>query len=157
MAQALFANQREANLHSTVALIEEVLDELGYKPPSKYAVKLGGDSAPLHAWQVHKGSASVVVALVSRADFTHLRISAVVMTLDNRVARGALYAHLLELNAGLCGNAFALEGDRVLLVAERSTLDIDRSEILDLVRRVTLNADNHDDALVAAFGGTLGG
>lgn len=157
MAQALFANQREANLHSTVALIEEVLDELGYKPPSKYAVKLGEDPAQLHSWQVHKGSATVVVALVTRADFTHLRISAAVMTLDNKVARGALYAHLLELNAGLCGNAFALEGDRVLLVAERSTLDIDRSEILDLVRRVTTNADNHDDALVAAFGGTLGG
>jgi hypothetical protein len=151
MAQALFANQREANLQSTIALIEEVLVELGH-PPARVTV-----DGTLHAWRVAHGSASVVVSLVERPQFTHLRISAVVMTLDNQVARAELFAHLLTLNASLCGNAFALEGDRVLLLAERSTLDLDRSEILDLVRRVTRNADDHDDALVAKFGGSLGG
>jgi len=151
MAQALFANQREANLASTVALIEEVLAELGYG---------GGrvdDPAALHAWRIQKGSATASIALVARPEFTHLRLSATVMTLDATVDRGALFAHLLELNASLCGNAFALAGDRVLLVAERSTLDLDRSELLDLVRRVTANADQHDDLLVAKFGGAMGG
>jgi hypothetical protein len=57
----------------------------------------------------------------------------------------------------MCGNAFAVDRDRVLLVAERSTLDLDRSEILDLIKRVTVTADDHDDQLVAQFGGTLGG
>jgi hypothetical protein len=152
MAQALFANQRETNLASTMVLIGEVLETLGHKPAPK--VELAGC---LHAWRITHGSANVTVALIERPDFTHVRISAVVMTLDAEVARGALFAHLLELNAGLCGNAFALDGDRILLVAERSTLDLDRSEILDLVRRVTNNADNHDDQLVAAFGGRLGG
>jgi hypothetical protein len=152
MAQALFANQRETNLASTVVLIGEVLEALGHRPSPK--INLPG---ALHAWRVTHGSAKVTIALLERPDFTHVRISAVVMTMDANVARGVLFAHLLELNAGLCGNAFALEGDRILLVAERSTLDLDRSEILDLVRRVTTNADNHDDALVAAFGGTLGG
>jgi hypothetical protein len=156
MAQALFANQREANLTSTVALIEEVLGELGHAPASS-RIELGGDPAPTHAWRIIKGSATATVALIPRPEFTHLRISSTVMTLDGRVARGALFAHLLELNGGLCGNAFAIDGDRVLLVAERSTLDLDRSEILDLIRRVAANADMHDDALVAAFGGTLGG
>jgi hypothetical protein len=152
MAQALFANQRETNLASTVVLVDEVLEELGHKPVPK--IELEG---ALHAWKITHGSASVTIALLARPDFTHVRISAVVMTLDGQVARGALFAHLLALNADLCGNAFALAGDHVLLVAERSTLDLDRSEILDLVRRVTTNADNHDDALVSAFGGTLGG
>ena len=156
MAQALFANQREANLTSTVALIEEVLEELGHAPAS-CRTEAAGDPAPTHAWRIQKGSATAMVALVPRPDFTHLRISSIVMTLDGKVARGALFAHLLELNRDLCGNAFAIEGDHVLLVAERSTLDLDRSEILDLIRRVTMNADLHDDALVAAFGGTLGG
>ena len=149
MAQALFANQRETNLASTVKLIEDALAELGYPQ-----ARVEGE---LPAWELRKGSATTTVALVARPEFTHLRISAAVMTLDARVDRPALFAHLLHLNASMCGNAFALDDDRVLLVAERSTLDLDRSEILDLVRRVTSNADNHDDALVANFGGTLGG
>src|SRR5690242_8147575 len=154
MAQPLFTNQRESNLASTIKLIEEALVELGH---GKDQVPVGGAQVAVDAWRVHKGSAMATVALVPRPEFTHLRISAAVMTLDGQVDRLALFAHLLELNRSLCGNAFALDGDRVLIVAERSTLDLDRSEILDLIRRVTTNADQHDDALVARFGGTLGG
>ncbi|MEO8548794.1 MAG: YbjN domain-containing protein [Kofleriaceae bacterium] len=152
MAQALFANQREANLQSTIALVEEVLGELGY--PATQARR--NDPAALHAWQIAKGSASSRITLVERASFTHIRVCANVMTIDAKVDRAALHAHLLELNAGLAGAAFATDGDSVLLLAERSTLDLDRSEVLDLVRHVTTSADNHDDVLVARFGGTLG-
>ena len=154
MAQALFANQREANLASTVALIDEVLVELGYQPPETRRIELPD---ALSAWRVQKGSATAVITLIARTEFTHMRISAVVMTLDAKVDRTALFGRLLALNTGLCGNAFAVDGDRVLLVAERSTLDLDRSEILDLIQRVTVTADDHDDQLVAQFGGTLGG
>ena len=44
----------------------------------------------------------------------------------------------------------------MLLLGERSTLELDRSEVLELIRRVTTYADDHDDMLVARFGGTLG-
>jgi hypothetical protein len=156
MAQALFANQRETNLTSTVALIEEVLDELGYHPPETRRMFLDGDPAPLHAWRIQKGSAVATVALIPRPEFTHLRVSSCVMTLDPKVERLDLYTYLLELNVALCGAAFALEGDKVLLVTERSTLDLDRSEIVDIIQRVTTNADHHDDLLVARFGGKMG-
>jgi len=152
MAQALFANQRETNLASTVALVEEVLASLGHDP----AASRVADTTALHEWHIAKGSANARVVLVSRTEFTHLRVSAIVMTLDDKVDRAALYAHLLEQNAGLCGAAFATEGDRVLVVTERSTLDLDRSEISDLIVRVTTYADDHDDVLVARFGGTMG-
>ena len=79
------------------------------------------------------------------------------MTLDAAVDRAALFAHLLELNARLCGVAFATDGDRVLLVSERSTLDLDDSEVRDAIERVTTYADEHDDVLVARFGGRVGG
>jgi T3SS (YopN, CesT) and YbjN peptide-binding chaperone 1 len=149
MAQALFANQRETNLASTLALVEQVLGELGVG--SKIA-----DAGALHAWEIRKGSAVIHVQLLSRPEFTHIRVTAVVMTLDAKVDRAAMFAHLLAQNAGLCGGAFALDGDRVLLVNERSTLDLDKSEILDLINRVTAYADDYDDQLVAKFGGTLG-
>lgn len=152
MAQALFANQRESNLHSTVALVEDVLTELGH-PPAASRIQ---DPAAIHAWQISKGSAVTRVTLVDRTEFSHLRVCAVVMTLDAKVDRPALFGHLLDLNAGMCGAAFATDGDRVLLVSERTTLDLDRSEVLDLIRRVTSFADDHDDVLVARFGGRLG-
>jgi hypothetical protein len=152
VAEALFANQRESNLASTRALVEEILAELGHDAAQSRVDPAGA----LHAWQVRKGSALTRVSLVSRTEFPYLRVSSTVMTIDAAVDRAALHAHLLELNAGLCGAAFATEGDRVLLVAERSTLDLDRSEVRELIKRVTTYADDHDDVLVARFGGTLG-
>ena len=152
MPSALFANQRETNLASTLALVEEALAELGHPSPGSRIAEPGA----LHAWQIPKGSAVTRIMLVHRADFTHIRVQAVVMTLDGTVERGALFAQLLELNTSLCGAAFATQGDYVLLVSERSTLDIDASEVLELIRRVTTYADEHDDVLVGRYGGALG-
>ena len=152
MVQALFANQRETNLASTVALVEEALAELGHPTPGSRIAEPGA----LRAWQIPKGSAITRVTLLHRSAFTHLRACAVVLTADAEVDRPALNAYLLEQNGALCGAAFATTGDQVLLVAERSTLDLDRSEVLDLIRRVTTYADEHDDALVARFGGRVG-
>lgn len=152
MGSALFANQRETNLASTVALVEDVLAQLGHPAPRSRVDEPGA----LHAWQIPQGSAITRVALIHRHEFTHLRAYAVVMTVDAKVDRAALHLHLLEQNGTLCGAAFAVAGDQVLLVAERSTLDLDRSEVVDLLRRVTTYADDHDDALVARFGGRIG-
>ncbi|MDB4957698.1 MAG: hypothetical protein JWO36_5267 [Myxococcales bacterium] len=152
MAQGLFANQRESNLASTVALVEEVLGELGHPTPQS---RIKHPTA-LFAWQIPKGSAITRIALISRTEFTHIRVWAVVMTLDDRIDRGALFEHLLEHNTRLCGAGFAVLGDHVLLVTERSTLDLDRSEVLELVRRVMSYADEYDDVLIARFGGKLG-
>lgn len=152
MSSGLFANMRETNLASTLSLVEAALSELGH-PANDSRID---ERAALHAWQIRKGSSVSLVSLIHRTEFTHIRVSSVVMTLDGKVDRGALYAHLLELNATLWGAAFATDGDRVLLVTERSTLDLDRSEVLELIKRITTYADDHDDMLVARFGGTLG-
>ncbi|HET7500953.1 MAG TPA: YbjN domain-containing protein [Kofleriaceae bacterium] len=149
---ALFANQRETNLASTVALIEQALTDLGHAPAAS-RIDVPGAA---HAWRVVTGSAITRVTVVHHAVFPHLRASAVVMTLAPGVDRGALFAHLLELNAHLCGAAFAIDGDQVLLVSERSTLDLDQSEVRDIIERVTGYADEHDDVLVARFGGRVG-
>jgi len=153
VSHGLFANQRETNLTSTIALVEAALTELGHAPPGSRMK----DSLAEHAWKIPKGSAITRVTLVNRSEFTHLRVCATVMTLDDKVDRVALYTHLLNLNASLCGAAFAIDEDQVLLVSERSTLDLDRSEVLDVIRRVTTYADEHDDVLVARFGGAIGG
>jgi hypothetical protein len=149
---SLFANQRETTLASTVALVEQVLTELGHPPATS---RLTGAGAT-HAWRIVTGSAVTHVTVVDHTEFPRLRVASVVMTLDAKVDRTALFAHLLAENASLSGAAFATHGDQVLLVSERSTLDLDHSEVLDVIGRVTTYADDHDDALVARFGGRLG-
>ena len=152
-ASGLFDNQREINLASTITMIEDVLVELGHFLNDCRADAAGS----IRSWRVVKGSATVRISLLERADFTHVRIASAVMHLDAAVPRVALFTHLLEKNAELTGAAFALRGDTVLLQTERSTLDLDRSEVLDLITRVTRYADDLDDALVERFGGELGG
>jgi site-specific recombinase len=150
MAQPLFANQRETNLSSAVALVEEVLRELGHDPSA------ARQDAAHHTWRIRTGSAATRVSVFPTGELSHIRVEAVVITLDDKVDRPSLFAHLLFQNVTLCGVAFALHGERVVLVTERSTLDLDRSEVRELISRVTQTADDHDDRLIAAFGGVLG-
>ena len=149
----LFENQREVNLSSTITMIEDVLIELGHFV-NECRTEVPGT---LRAWRIQKGTATVRISLVDRDDFTHLRAASAVMHLDAAVSRSALYAHLLEQNAELTGAAFALKDDVVFVLAERTTLDLDRSEVKDLIDRVQTYADEHDEPLVERFGGALGG
>jgi len=149
----LFDNQREVNLTSTITMIEDVLIELGH-----FVNECRTDvPGTVRAWRITKGTATIRVSLVDRADFTHLRAASAVMKLDGAVSRSALFAHLLEQNAELTGAAFALKDDVVFVLAERSTLDLDRSEVKDLIDRVQTYADDNDEPLVERFGGSPGG
>ncbi|MBP9085808.1 MAG: YbjN domain-containing protein [Kofleriaceae bacterium] len=153
MAQpALFSNQRQTNVRSSVALIERVLAQLGHKDCAQPNPAVG----ELTTWRLRHGSAAIEISLLDRQPMPHVRVSAVVMTLDAKVDRPMLFAHLLETNFELVGAAFALVGDRIVLIAERPTLDLDYSEMTDILNRVLHTADHFDDQLVEEFGGTLG-
>ncbi len=150
----LFSNEREANLESTVAMMEDVLIELGHIVEECRQDRPGS----AQSWTIRKGSASIGIALVEHPmSGFRLRVSATVMTLNEKVDRETLFARLLTLNAvEVTGAAFALQDSRVLLLSERSTLDLDRSELRDLVNTVQVFADEYDDKLVREFGGTRG-
>ncbi len=150
----LFENSREANITSTVAMVEDVLVELGHFLND---CRDGPTAEGQRAWHVHKGSAMVRISLCERDDSIHLRAQSVVMSIDDRVDEKQLFRHLLSINHDeIYGAAFALSGNHVILLAERATMDLDRSEVLDLIRRVEEYADDYDDRLVATFGGVLG-
>ena len=149
----LFGNERESNAASSVAMIEDVLRELGHDPAATRTASGESESS----WIVSRGSASVVIELSNRDDYVYLRVVAPVLTVDAGVDTGRLFARLLELNAReVTGAAFALQGAEVQIVNERSTIDLDRSEVMDLVARVSKFADDWDDVLVREFGGTRG-
>ncbi len=148
----LFENDRQANLSSIVSMIEDVLIQLGH---FLNECRIEDESA-LNTWSVVKGSAAIRITLVDKEDFVHLRLESPVMHLDESVDVAALHARLLALNVDeLAGAAFGVRGATVVLVTERSTLDLDRSEVLTLVERIQNYADHYDDKLVAEFGGSL--
>ena len=68
---SLFANQREANLASTVALVEQALADLGHAPSTSRRA----DPGAAHAWRIVTGSATTDVAVIERSEFSHLRVS----------------------------------------------------------------------------------
>jgi len=150
---SLFANEREANLESTVAMVEDVLIDLGHFVNECRRERTGS----AEAWTIRKGSASIDIDLVEHPKSYRLRVSATVLTLEKGVNREALFARLLALNAvEITGAAFALQDPEVQLLGERSTLDLDRSELRELVDTVRNFADEYDDKLFDEFGGTLG-
>ncbi len=150
----LFENRRESSVESVTTMVEDVLIELGH------FVNDCRVDAPntLRAWRVQKGSATVRISLVDAPSYPRLSIVAPVMRTDAKVNVLSLYRRLLELNCDeVAGAAFAVRRNEVLLKTERSILDLDQSEVLDLIRRVQEYADKYDDELVAEFGGKLGG
>jgi hypothetical protein len=208
----LFDNSSQANVTSTVAMVEDVLLELGHflnecrdkptpegqrswritkgsavvrirvleptrtadpatshnetadpaKPPPIPSIALGDGDVPDDAEALLLDTSELVPVdgdadSAANDDVPHLRVVSVLMTMDQRVDEAGLFRHLLELNASeIYGAAFGIDGDEVQLVAERSTLDLDRGEVLDLLRRIERYADDYDDKLVAAFGGIRG-
>ena len=156
MANKLFSDPREANLRSCITMIEGVLTSLGHNPDDSRVA--GKDTWP--AWRVQKGTAYVFILMDGRGDENFLRIVAPVLQIVPAVDRAKLYQRLLELNHGeIYGSAFAIDKERdlVVLLAERTTTDLDRSEVLDLVKRVEEYADRYDDILVGEFGGRKAG
>ena len=149
----LFTNQVEVNLASTTVLVEDVLVELGHVV-DKARVEYPECE---QAWRISKGSATIEVALLVREGAGWLQVSASVMTPGSKTDRAALYRKALLLNAERATIAsFALRGDTLLLIGQRPSLDMDRSEVLALIESVSTDADRYDDELVREFGGRRG-
>jgi hypothetical protein len=151
---ALFGSKQQSNLRATVKMVEEVISELGLSASENRLQSETGNPA----WGLLKGSAQVFVFVnpgSAQDEYNSLQVVAPVMQLPeapNAVA--ALMRHLLELNAReLAGAAFGLKGSTVVLTVDRSTQDLDRSEVKEMIVRVGYYADTFDDALVSQFGG----
>ncbi|MBW2731049.1 MAG: YbjN domain-containing protein [Deltaproteobacteria bacterium] len=133
-------------------MIESVIRELGLDPEQN---RLNTEGP---AWGLARGSAEVFIFVNPGNEDergNHLQCVSPVMKVPETSANQlALFQHILHLNASeLTCAAFALKGDTVVLTADRSTLDLDASEVRDLVLNIGYYADLYDDSLVNEFGG----
>lgn len=134
-------------------MVEHVLaNELELSPDDN---RLNGPSA---AWGIAKGSAEVFIFIHEGQDTDpghHIQCISPIMKLpEHHTNQLALFLRILQINASdLDGVAFGIKGDTVILVASRSTVDLDPSEFRDLLLQVGYYADIFDDELVNEFGG----
>jgi hypothetical protein len=152
MSAGLFDHASEVRTTSTISMVEDVLITLGH------FVNDCRDDVPqsVASWRVRQGSAAIEIALVDRGTDTHLRVASAVVHAGPDTDRVALWQELLSRNADLCGMAFAIRDAQVLLIAQRSTLDLDRTEVHDMIQRTALLADEIDDELVARHNARFG-
>ncbi len=135
---------------SALALVEESIRRLGLDPAT---TRLPGDTKTT-AFALRRGSARVVVAVHDGPTGGVLRVvaPAVRIPADPASANG-LYRRVLELNGReLHGAAFGVFGDDLVVIAERSLVDLDASEVEAAIRGVGAIADKWDDALAKEFG-----
>jgi hypothetical protein len=131
---ALFSNKQEANLRSCIRMVEDALQSLGH-PPDNSRTESEDD---MPAWRVEAvgPGARVDVRLGIADDKNVLRVTATVATLPSGDGELRILHKLLELNATeVKGVAFGLIGSDIVLVSERSTIDLDPSEVEDILRR----------------------
>lgn len=145
--------QLKEELAHAAVLVEDVIRRMGLEP-DKVSISV---PEPSRGWSLMRGSAAVAIFLRPARpgeDSAQLRIVAPII----RIASGdpqPLFRALLELNAGGLGAVcFGVQDDRVVVVAERRTLDLERAEVEFLIHRVGAVGDHYDDELIARFGGS---
>lgn len=152
MSAGLFDNAGEVRNSSTITMVEDVLIGLGH-----FVNDCRADLPDAMAsWKVLRGSASIEIRLVERGAASHLRVASCVVYALADTDRASLWSELLTRNAELCGVAFAIRGDQVLLVSERPTLDLDRTEVHDMIQRTSSLADDVDDDLAQRYHAGMG-
>ncbi|MGE0785888.1 MAG: YbjN domain-containing protein [Sandaracinaceae bacterium] len=134
-----------------IALVERTITALGVDPAASRSQRDGHV-----AYALRRGSARILIAVHAPSEELNegrLRVIAPVVHLAGVTREAELYRHLLEANAReLVGAAFAVSGDEVVVVTERSVRDLDASEVDAMVRTVGRLADRYDDELAAAYG-----
>ena len=144
------------NLRACEQMVEAVLAQMAVDPEKSRLPRgdLGAEGEG-PAWGLSCGSAHLFVFLSSAptSEANYIHVVAPVFRPPTDVD-GSLWRRLLELNArALTGAAFGLRDGEVVVATDRSTQDLDRSEVEEMIRRIGDYADLYDDTLVQEFGG----
>lgn len=138
------------NFESCRSLVESVIAELGLDPAKNRQETTEPNRL---GWKLRRGSAAVYIFLDARPDANYLQVVSPIMKYDASKEL-PLFRRVLELNAdALFGVAFGIQGGNLLLSSDRTTFDIDRSEVQSMIHTVGKVADHFDDKLLAEFGG----
>lgn len=146
---------KTVDLRATERMVEGVIRELSLDPSENRLHTDEGNPA----WGLMKGSAQVFIFINAGNpdepnNFLQV-VSPLMKVPPTKDQQLRLFSRLLTANAReLTGVGFGLKGDTVVLTTDRSTADLDPSEVKEMILRVGYYADAYDDALVSEYGGT---
>jgi len=133
-----------------LALVEAAIRRLGIDPDASRSERPGHV-----AFALRRGSARILIAIHEPAgerEEARIRVVAPVVKLPDEAKHLDLFRWLLQANAAeLVGAAFALSANEVVVVSERSTTDLDASEVDSMIRNVGRVADRYDDEIADSF------
>ncbi len=134
------------NLTEYKKIVEEALKEITDNP-EKALVK-GHD---FH-WVIKKGSASIGIELfeLETDKRPFILVYSYIMKLPgNKLPE--LFAELLMLNATMVVASFIVEGDKILLKADRDLIGADKDELKYIIEKVAFYADKLDGYLIDKY------
>ncbi len=102
-------------------------------------------------WHVNAGSAHVYIFVQEGPNGPILRITSPLVSFPQGNLE-AFFHHLLDVNFNLTGCALSVVNNTVLVVAQRSTRQLDQEELEELVWNVAYVADLLDDKLITEYG-----
>ncbi|MBN2724802.1 MAG: YbjN domain-containing protein [Deltaproteobacteria bacterium] len=132
-------------------LIERVFRDSFGLDPDQNRLKSTGDS--ILVWGLSRGSATVYIVLTQATETNYLQVFSQIFQLDENVDN-EIYPRLLGYNSRMemCSVAFAVKDKKVILKSDRTTDDLNESELIDIIVKVGRLADKYDDILVNDFG-----
>ncbi len=137
-----------------IDMVEEIIrNDLELDPTQNRIGNMGHDIA---MWGLTRGSATVYTVLNRVPSTNYIQVFSPIIKITGEANPG-LYLKLLQLNSSpeLCNAAFAVKDSNVVLKSDRTTNDLSRTELLEMILRVGKLADKYDDKLLEEFGGEM--
>jgi hypothetical protein len=136
----------------TQALIEDLLRSYGVEP----ADHLTSENPGRIVYGLTRGSAQLYLILSYDEQGAWLQVISPILGLPPEDKKLACYEELLKLNASsLINCALSIENDKICIGSDRTTKDIQASELQDMVLSVSKFADDLDDPLAETYGCTM--
>lgn len=117
------------------------------------SLHLMSDNEGRTVWGLQRGSAQLYIIHSYDLKSSWLQVISPILSLPAQDKRLECYEHMLELNAkGLINCAFGIEEGKICISSDRSTKDLQLSELQDMVLCVSAFADDYDDKIATKFG-----
>ncbi|MBU1239623.1 YbjN domain-containing protein [Myxococcota bacterium] len=147
-------NKTGLSFEECVEMVEEIIkQDLELDPLQNRIGNMGHDIA---MWGLTRGSATVYTVLNKVPTTNYIQVFSPIIKITGE-GSAALYLKLLQLNSSpeLCNAAFAVKDTNVVLKSDRTTQDLSRAELLEMIMRIGKLADKYDDKLLEEFGGEM--
>ena len=133
------------NLHKYYNTVELAITKIGLDP-----IKFRGDQAG--EWTLHRGNYSIWIDVWNDPveEVTYLQVIAPVMDIPDE-SQEVLFKELLQINVQLCGIAFAVHGEKVVLKGTRVAEGLDMEEAYAMIMLISKYVGNFAPMLLKRY------